>query len=94
MRKNVAAKPFMRKEFVPYRTITAYMKDIFSTATDADGCIVLRSGTKGHAEQSFFNVNKTDTDAFYAELARHDYRDCFLSLIHIPSITHNARKIN
>lgn len=94
MRKNVAAKPFMRKEFVPYRTITAYMKDIFSTATDADGCIVLRSGTKGHAEQSFFNVNKTDTDAFYAELARHDYRDCFFTFATFSTKHHAQRTEN
>lgn len=94
MRKNVAAKPFMRKEFVPYRTITAYMKDIFSTATDADGCIVLRSGTKGHAEQSFFNVNKTDTDAFYAELARHDYRDCYFTFATFSTKHHAQRTEN
>lgn len=94
MRKNVAAKPFMQKGFVPYRTITAYMKDVFSTATDADGCIVLRSGTKGHAEQSFFNVNKTGTDALYAELARHDYRDCFFTFATYATKNHAQRTEN
>lgn len=88
MRKNVAAKPFMSKKFVPYRTITTYMKDVFAMAGNADGCVVLRSGTKGHAEQSFFNVNKITTDAFYAELSRHDYRDCFFTFA-----TYSTKKI-
>ena len=78
VRKTYAKSSFATKRYVPYDLITEYLNDIFSMHKEQDGYICFRSGPKGHAAQSWLDVDKVSTN-LKIELYRHDYRDTFFS---------------